>query len=67
MKKISQRDHIDTIYPSALKKEHWKEITKKTKKCPYCPPHDNENYGRRQRTDKYKNIPRDTIRKLVEE
>lgn len=39
---------------SKSKRERWKEVTKKTKKCPLCPPHGVENAKKRPRTDKYK-------------
>ena len=34
--------------------------------CDRCPWHKVENYRRRPRTDRYKNVKRDTIRKDVE-
>lgn len=36
------------------KRERWTEVSKKTKKCPHCPPHDSENRGRRPKTDTHK-------------
>ena len=36
------------------KRERWGEITKKTKKCPFCPAHAGENATRRARSDKHK-------------
>jgi len=36
------------------KRERWAEIAKAEKKCGRCPPHSQENAGRRQRPDRYK-------------
>lgn len=35
-------------------KERWQKIVKETHKCPFCPKHNKENEGRKQRTDRYK-------------
>lgn len=40
---------------SKSKRDRWKQVTKKTNKCPYCPPHNGENAKKRARPDKYKN------------
>ena len=42
MSKETEKDE-DTTDPSVAKKLRRKEITKKTKKCGYCPPHSGEN------------------------
>lgn len=39
---------------SKSKRDRWNDITKKTKKCPMCPPHKKENSKKKQRSDKYK-------------
>ena len=39
---------------SKSKRERWNEVVKKTKKCPYCPPHAKENEGKKPRSDKHK-------------
>lgn len=40
---------------SKSKRERFKEVCKKTKKCPHCPPHAKENEGKKPRSDKHKN------------
>ncbi len=37
------------------KRVRWGEVAKKTKKCPFCPPHAKENGKKRPRSDKHKN------------
>jgi hypothetical protein len=39
---------------SKSKRERWVDIVKETGKCPFCPPHDKENAGKKQRSDKHK-------------
>lgn len=36
------------------KRARWKVVTKKTKKCPLCPPHGGENAKKKPKSDKYK-------------
>jgi hypothetical protein len=50
---------------SADRKERWKKITQETAKCPFCPPHDRENRGRRPKSDAHKNKDRKTIAEAV--
>ena len=66
MVKISRRDNLeDGANSPAFNKQHRHEISNETGKCSRCKPHDGENWRRHPKTDKYKNIDRETIRKHV--
>lgn len=47
----------------ALKIKRKLEICDKAGKCDYCPIHGGENWRRKPKEDKHKNINRSTIRK----
>ncbi len=40
---------------SVYKKKRRKKIAKETGKCAFCPPHSNENWRRKPKSDKHKN------------
>ncbi len=52
---------MENTNSAADKKERRRKIANKTGKCPFCPPHDRENRGRRVRSDKHKNKNRETL------
>ena len=61
MKRIKEFDNED-VNSAVFKKIHKRKLCDETGKCPLCPWHGGENIRRQQRTDKYKNKHRRTIK-----